>query len=101
MSSLVTMTRGATEAEFYGLDPRDESGCPLSAPELALLREFDSKLIPFRVTVTTAAGVENINILATDACMANMRALEILFPDFDGEIPVALKIKVEPNERPR
>lgn len=84
------------EAEFYGLDPRDESGGPLSAPEVTRLRELNRKLIPFRVTVTTAAGAKQINVLATDACMANVRAAEILFPDFDCEKPMAFKIKVEP-----
>lgn len=66
------------EAELYGLDPRNR------------------KLIPFRVTVTTAAGAKQINVLATDACMANVRAAEIMFPDFGCEKPMAFKIKVEP-----
>lgn len=84
------------EAEFYGLDPRDESGGPLSAPEIAKLRELNRKLIQFRVTVTTSAGAKRINVLATDACMANVRAAEIMFPDFDCAKPMAIKIKVEP-----
>lgn len=84
------------ERELYGADPRDESGCPLSAAELTKLRDLDRKVIPFLVTVTTAEGATQINVLATDACMASTRAAEIMFPDFDCEKPMAFKIKVEP-----
>lgn len=82
--------------EMYGTDPRDESGCPLSGPEVATLHELNRKLLSFRVTVTLPAQVEQINVLATDACMAIVKAFEIMFPDFEDDKPQAFKIKVEP-----
>ena len=83
------------EAELYGTDPRNE-GVPLSGIERQKLSELNRRLIPFRVTITTTTGSDEVNVLATDACMANMRAAEILFPDLDCEKPMAFKIKVEP-----
>lgn len=57
------------------------------------------KLIPFRVTVTTASNIETINILAPDACAANIRAVEMLFGEFDADKPDAFKLKVEPMKQ--
>lgn len=84
------------ELEMYGSDPRMESGCALSPPELKLLREMDRRLIPFIVTVETAEKAETINILAPDSITANIRVVEMLF-DFDAEKPQAFKISVAPK----
>lgn len=83
------------ELEMYGSDPRNE-GVPLSAPELKNLHEINGKLIPFRVTLTLPDRTEQINILATDACNANVRVVEMIFGDFNADKPQAFKLKVEP-----
>lgn len=85
------------EAELYPGMSREEALGRLSPEENAMLARLNAQtLIPFRVTVTTADSTEQINILATDACMANVRAAEIMFSGFDCEKPMAFKIKVEP-----
>lgn len=84
------------EREFYGLDPRDESGCPLSPVEQHKLDELSRRLIPFCVTVVTADRTEQINVLAAHACAANVMVVEMLFGEFDAEKPQSFKIKVEP-----
>lgn len=85
------------ERELYGIDPRDESGCPLSPPELQKLRELNGKMIAFRVTITLPDRVETITVLAAHACAAIILVVEQLFGDcFDLEKPQAMKIKVEP-----
>lgn len=84
------------EAELYGLDPRDESGGPLSAPEVAKLHELNGKMIAYHVTVTLPDRVETINVLAAHACAAIILVVEMLFGEFDAEKPQSFKIKVEP-----
>jgi hypothetical protein len=51
-------------------------------------------MIPFDVTITSAEGIQKIDVLATDACMANVRAAEMMLLDCDK--PTNFKIKVEP-----
>lgn len=77
---------------------REEVLGRLSPEESAMLARLNAQtMIPFRVTVTTADGTEQISVLATDACMANVRAAEIMFSGFDCEKkPMAFKVKVEP-----
>lgn len=69
----------------------------LSAVEQAALNDLNAKtLIPFRVTVTADDRLEVVNVLAPDACSANVQIMEMLFGDFDAIKPKAIKIKVEP-----
>lgn len=104
MSELLTVMRRANEAHAvrFGIAvERQFTDADLECSNAAL-DEIEAKLyrggslIPFRVTVTTAGGTEQVNIIATDACMANMNAVELLFPGFDCEKIMAIKIKVEP-----
>lgn len=89
------------ERELYGLDPRDESGCPLSPPEMQKLRELEGKMIAFRVTITLSPDrVETINVLAANAVSANVLVVDQLFGDcFDTDKMQSFKIKVEPLKR--
>lgn len=69
----------------------------LSAVEQAALNDLNAKtLIHFRVTVTTNDRLEIVNVLAPDACAANVQIMEMLFGDFGVIKPKAIKIKVEP-----
>jgi hypothetical protein len=74
----------------------DEYMGKLGPDEQRLLNELNRKLIPFRVTVTLPDRTEQINILATDACHANIRVVEMVFGDFDSEKPQSFRVKVEP-----
>lgn len=82
--------------EFYGTMSTDERLGKLGPDEQRLLDELNRKLIPFRVTVTTAKGVEQISILAPHSCAATIRVVEMLFGEFDADKPEAFKLKVEP-----
>jgi hypothetical protein len=98
---LVESIRALEEAEHdlaleFGTMSRDERLGKLSPDEQRLLNEMDSKMLPFSVTVSTAAWIERINILAPDACAANIRAVEMMFGEFDTDKPQAFRIKVEP-----
>jgi hypothetical protein len=84
------------ERELYGDMSTEERLGKLSEEEQRMLNELNRRLIPFRVTVTLPDRIEQINILATDACHANIRVVEMVFGDFDAEKPQAFKVKVEP-----
>lgn len=76
----------------------DELFGRLSPVEQSMLDDLNTKtLIPFSVAVTVpGVGREQINLLAPTSCDAVIRALEIMFPDFDEEKPGGgLAIKVE------
>lgn len=83
------------ERELYGMNEDERLG-KLGPDEKRLLDELNRKLIPFRVTVTLPDRTEQINILATDACHANIRVVEMIFGDFDAEKPQSFRVKVEP-----
>ncbi len=97
-AELVESHKGLSEAEreIYGMTETERLG-ELSAVEQAALNDLNAKtLIPFRVTVTTDDRLEVVNVLAPDACSANVQILEMLFGDFSAAKPKAIKIKVEP-----
>lgn len=106
MADLITLMRKTNEAQAVrlGLSVNRQFSDDELAANMAILAEAEAelygaahrKLMPFRVTITTSADVKQISVLATDACMANVRAAEIIFPDSDCEKPMAFKIKVEP-----
>lgn len=48
-----------------------------------------AKLIPFRVTVTTASQTETISILAPHSCAATIQVVEMMFGEFDADKPEA------------
>lgn len=83
------------ERKLYGMTEDERLG-KLGEEEQRMLNELNRRLIPFRVTVTLPDRTEQINILATDACHANIRVVEMVFGDFDAEKPQAFKVKVEP-----
>lgn len=72
-----------------------DGGCPLSPDERALFDELDRRTIPFAVAVTTPIGSRQIVVLASDACMATLHALDRLF-EFNTPKPQSFKIRVEP-----
>lgn len=95
---LVESHKGLSQAErdLLCMQPAERLG-ELSAIEQAALNDLNAKtLIPFRVTVTTDDRLEVVNVLAPDACAANVQMMEMLFGDFDAIKPKAIKIKVEP-----
>ena len=97
-ADLVESHKGLSEAEreLYGMTETERLG-ELSAIEQAALNDLNAKtLIPFRVTVTTDDLLEVVNVLAPDACSANVQIMEMMFGDFDAVKPRAIKIKVEP-----
>lgn len=97
-AELVASHKGLADAEreIYGMQPAERLG-ELSAIEQAALNDLNAKtLIPFRVTVTTDDRLEVVNVLAPDACAANLQIMEMLFGDFGAIKPRAIKIKVEP-----
>lgn len=97
-AELVESHKGLSEAErdLLGMQPAERLG-ELSAIEQAALNDLNATtLIPFRVTVTTNDRLEVVNVLAPDACSANIQIMEMLFGDFDAIKPKAIKIKVEP-----
>ena len=68
----------------------------LSPEEQVALDSLNARtLMPFRVTVTADGLSEAFDVLAPDACSANIMAMEMLFGDFTAARPKALKIKVE------
>lgn len=84
------------ERELLTMTPAERLG-ELSPVEQAALNDLNAKtLIPFRVTVTTDNRLEVVNVLAPDACSANVQIIEMLFGDFDAIKPKAIKVKVEP-----
>lgn len=86
----------SAERELYGMKREERLG-ELSDVEQAALNDLNAKtLIPFRVTVTTDDRLEVVNVLAPDACSANVQIIEMLFGDFDAIKPKAIKVKVEP-----
>jgi len=86
----------SAERELFGMKPEERLG-ELSEVERAALNDLNAKtLIPFRVTVTTDDRIEVVNVLAPDACSANVQIMEMLFGDFGAIKPRAIKIKVEP-----
>lgn len=89
LNRFAAIPQQVAEAELFG---------KLSPVEQAMLDDLNTKtLIPFHVTVTVpGVGREQINLLAPTSCDAVIRALEIMFPDFDEEKPAGgLAIKVE------
>ncbi len=90
-------TLSEIEAELYPSMSREEMLGTLSPDERAALANLNAQtLIPFRVTVTTNDRLEVVNVLAPDACSANVQIMEMLFGDFSAAKPKAIKIKVEP-----
>lgn len=87
------------ELELYGGMSTDERMGKLGPDEQRLLNEMNRKLIPFRVTVTTASNIETINILAAHSCAATIQVVEMLFGEFDADKPEAFKLKVEPMKQ--
>lgn len=97
-AELVESHKGLSQAErdLLCMQPSERLG-ELSAIEQAALNDLNAKtLIPFRVTVTTDDRLEVVNVLAPDACSANVQIIEMLFGDFDAIKPKAIKVKVEP-----
>lgn len=83
------------EAEFNEVDEvypglsREEFIGYLSPEEAA--RMYEKAFIPFRVTVTTAAGTWHTTLWEKNACMAVIRAAGVFISK-----PKSIKIKVEP-----
>lgn len=100
MSDLFTLMRKTQEAQAIrlGVEIERQFTDDELAGSMELLAEAEAEIygtgpITFRVTITTASGVRRLDVLATDACMANIRAAEIMF---QADKPMAFKIKVEP-----
>jgi hypothetical protein len=101
---LVESIQALNEAEHelsleLGTMSTDERLGKLGPDEQRLLNELNRKLIPFRVTVTTASNIETINILAAHSCAATIQVVEMLFGEFDADKPEAFKLKVEPMKQ--
>lgn len=85
------------ERGIYGIDPSDESGCPLSADEHRLLVELNAApMRRFRVAITLPNRFEQIDMLARTSCDAAVQTIQLLFSDADECARTGFKIKVEP-----
>ena len=97
LSDFFTIARQIQEAHAVGLGipvARQFSDDDLAASHEAIGDVERGKV--FSVTVATAQGVEHINLLAEHSCDAVIKAVEMLFPEFDDAKPAGLSIKVTP-----
>ncbi len=100
MSSLFTLMRKTQEAQAVRLgiavarnftdDELAESNRLLAEAERDL---YGPRLIPFCVTVTTESGIEQLHILATDSCSANVQAVEMKLSGINDK---PFKVSVRP-----